>query len=880
MTADASEAVEDLEALRERMLRLRVQNAALHIAARHHNLLSRSVFEELSDVVAKYTNVGAMALIVRDGPAHIRIYAASKGTPDFAVMGARLPQSPENIQTIHFEGRTLFRDDTRSGTETDRMLAKAGLLSYVELPVRPSPQEPVLAGLVFGFREEGGARAAPLPILQDVAEVIGANMLRAMDAARDRRLAMILETSGDAMISWDKDNRITDANTAAGALAGRPRQDLIGMPILSLLVPLSAAGMDEESGPQGLRMQLVTPSGRRTVAATITAVEDDPLVFAHVLLRDQAEVVKAEEAAEQHLAHIRRLEEQHRAVLDNAPLIIFRLDPTTLELVYLNGHAERLLGVPMHEAMSTPGFLRKTHADPDSVADFEHAVQQAREGREATPYEARLRRRNGDEITAQGNVYPMLGAKGDVIAIEGVLADVSSEQAARSRLVQADRLSTLGTLAAGVAHEINNPAAFVLLGIDMLDRLLQSAGKDMAEGPRSQAGTLIRDLRDSVRRIVDIARDLRLFASAPGDGGRRTFIDVNRAVESALTLTRGHIIDRAQIQRDLGDVPPVLMDDSRLGQVIVNLLVNATQAIPKPGSVPSTRSPPGDAAHSAKTAHTISVATRLKDDDVLIEVTDTGVGIAPENLNRIWTPFFTTKTPEVGTGLGLSISRDIIERAGGTITVESPAPGTGRGTRFTIVLPVARGPMPSAGRRMSTPPLGRPILARAQVLIVEDEPALARALAEGIGRVHEVRVVSRAHDALELLVPATQRETTVREAPITIPPVTLKETAVLDRPITIPAPSTLVSGRAPPKKPRFDVVLCDLRMPGMSGEALYKEVKAHDEAQASAFIFMTGVGFGADVERFLRDAGRPVLEKPFATDAALELIAKIVSKRS
>jgi PAS domain S-box-containing protein len=855
------------EAVEQRLLRLRVQNAVLRIAARHHNLLSRPVFEELSGVVSKFTPVRLVALLVRDGPEHTRIYAISKDRPDFAVMGARLPQTPRAIQAVHVEGRVLVVEDTRSGSGPERLLAEAGLLSYVELAVRAPGEEQVLGGLLFAFSDHEGARKAPMPILHDVTEIIAANMKRAMEAARERRLAMILETSGDAMLAWDAEDRITDANAAAAALAGRPREELLGASLRSILVPFGEGS--EPAGPHGARMQLLTPRGPRTVAATVTSVEDDPFVAAHALLRDQSEVVKAEEAAAQHLAHIRRLEQQHRTVLDNAPLIIFRLDPRTSELQYLNGHAERLLGVPTSEAMSTPGFLFKALADGDSAAVFERAVAEAREGRGPASYEARLRRRNGGEITAQGCVYPMQGEDGEVAAIEGWLADVSSEQAARSRLVQADRLSTLGTLAAGVAHEINNPAAFVLLGIDMLDRLLQSAGRDLAEGPRSQAQNLVRDLRDSVRRIVDIARDLRLFASAPGESGRRTLIDVNRAVEGALTLTRGHIIERAQIQRDLGDVPPVLMEDSRLGQVIVNLLVNAAQAIPKPGTAPAARPGSGDPV-SSRGANTITVTTRTDGDDVLIEVSDTGVGISPENLNRIWQPFFTTKSPDVGTGLGLSISKDIVERAGGTITAESPVPGKHRGTRFTIRLPIAKGPVAPV-TRSAPPPEAAEI--RARVLLVEDEPALARALAEGIGRQHDVQVVGNGREALDLLVPAAVRE----RGPETAPAMTTPTGTIAIPPA---GRTTLVSGqRVERTAPRFDVVLCDLRMPGMSGEALYNEVKTYDEAQAAGFIFMTGVGFGADVERFLRDAGRPVLEKPFPTEAALALIAKLVKRR-
>lgn len=840
---------ESPDELRERARRLHVQNELLRIAARHDNLLQRAVFERFSEVVARELNVAAMAFVVRDGDEHVRVYAASKEAPAFAVMGARLPLNPAHERAIFTEGRPLFHDSSEPGSETDRWVVQAGFHSYLALPVRAPGEAEVLAEAVFAFREQSGARSAPLAILEDVVAVLGAAARRALEASRERRLAMILETSGDAMVAWSADGRITDVNAAACALAGLPREAILGMTIGSLL---SRDGAAARRAPQGERMRFLTPGGPRVVSATITTVDDDPFVAEHALLRDVSELVRTEEAAALHLAHIRRLEEQHREVLDNAPLIIFRLDPASLELEYLNRHAERMLGVPMREAMSTPGFLRSAHADLVSSADFTRALELAQGGRGATLYEARLRRRSGEEITVQGNVYPMLDGNGSVVAIEGVLADVSSEQAARSRLVQADRLSTLGTLAAGVAHEINNPAAFVLLGVDMLDRVLQTAGKELPDGPRSQASNLIRDLRDSIRRIVDIARDLRLFASPPGESGRHTYVDVNRAVESALTLTRGHLIERAHVHRELGDLPHVLMEENRLGQVLVNLLVNAAQAIPKPGAAPGRAG--GDAP---KEGHAIMVTTRATEEDVVIEVSDTGVGISPENLSRIWTPFFTTKGPDVGTGLGLSISKDIIERAGGTIKAESPVPGTERGTRFTIVLPISREPRPDPARPSSNPPLSRSAAVRGRVLLVEDEPALARALADGIGRLHDVTHVSNARDALRQLVPGAMEE------------------GLVDRPITLVSGTTMKRASPP-----FDVVLCDLRMPGMSGEALYDEVRTYDPGQARGFIFMTGVGFGADVERFLRESGRPVLEKPFATEDALELIRKVLAKRA
>jgi signal transduction histidine kinase/CheY-like chemotaxis protein len=484
--------------------------------------------------------------------------------------------------------------------------------------------------------------------------------------------------------------------------------------------------------------------------------------------------------------------------------------------VYLNHCAERLLGVPTEEALASPCFLRDLHVDPEATASYEDAVNLARVGMRSSPYEARLATRSGPAITARCTIYPLIGKGEEVVAIEGTLIDVSTEHAARTRLIQADRLSTLGTLAAGVAHEINNPAAFILLGLDMMARMLDGPGVEIGAGVSEQVHHMLSELRDSTRRIVDIVRDLRMFARAPG-GTRRIAVDVNRTVESALSLTRGQIIERARVVRDLGDVPPVLIDEGRLGQVLVNLLVNASQAIP--------RNAPGEPA--------VTVTTRSEDGrTVEIEVRDTGAGIPPEIIDRIWDPFFTTKEPGAGTGLGLSISREIIERSGGRIYVESPIEGEEppRGARFVIVLPAARGAGDSSIPPVpSTPP--RSIRSGVRVLVVEDEGPLARALAEEIGRVHETRVVPSAAEALAAL-----------------------------------------------QKDVFDVIVCDMRMPGMSGEALYEKILADKPEVARRFVFMTGVGFGAEIERFLSHSGRPVLEKPFSAEDALLVIQKVVSR--
>jgi len=841
--------------------RLAALNAVLKVAVRHPNLLHPRAFGELAEALGRFVSFRAIGVLVPEDGSTVRLYASARmlELPSTA-FGMRIPATDRFVREVFGAGAILRRDDVREAGEVGRVVAAAGIASHISLPVRGAAIEPLLAdagadvaprrggqptsgvvaALLFGFGEVGAASAAPADLLQEIADVLAASFERGIELTRQRRLAMILETSGDAMLAWDRDGRVTDVNSAALRLTGRSREGLLGMPVRELLGPLADAAAAAGAGggacderererkgecaaPQGRRFTLAAlgPDGaqrERVVGATITAVADDPQVAAHALLRDLSEMAQAEREAAERLSRIRELEEQHRTLLDNVPLIIFRLDPRTEELVYLNAHAERLLGVPVEEALRTRDFLRDAHADPDGAVCFEDAVARARLGGPSPPYEARLRRRGGEAITTSGTVYPLVSERHEVVAIEGIFADITAEHAQRTRLVQLDRLSTIGTLAAGVAHEINNPAAFILLGLGMLERLLRGPNVRMEGSAPASAADLLRELRESIQRITDIARDLRLFASSPAPGAAgRALIDVNRSVESALSLTRGQIIERAQVDLRLAEsLPPVLIDEGQLGQVIVNLLVNAAQAIPKPSS------------RQGASEHAVTVETRSDYRTVEIEVRDTGAGISPEDLPRIWTPFFTTKSPEVGTGLGLAISREILARAGGSIHAESPPRGEPTGSRFVISLPVA-------GRIESRTPVTRPvprIVSRVRLLIVEDEASLARALVDQLGRVHEVTLATSADAALALLE----------------------------------------------KEPPFEVVLCDLRMPGMSGDAFYTRVAEARPALARGFIFMTGVGFGTDVERFLEESGRPLLEKPFSTQDALEAIAEVASQ--
>ncbi len=533
------------------------------------------------------------------------------------------------------------------------------------------------------------------------------------------------------------------------------------------------------------------------------------------MLRDMSNVVAAEQDAADRLAQLHELTEQHLVLLDNAPLLIFRLDPESHEVLYLNRHAEHLFGVSAAQALSTPGFLRDAHVDHEGAIAFEEAVIVAKLGQVLPPYEARLRREGSDPIVARGTIYPITSDSGRVLGVEGILLDVTGERAARSRLLQADRLATVGVLAAGVAHEINNPAAFMLLGLELLTKSLAS------EGPRSESvEQLLVDLKDTGRRIVDIARDLRTFASPVGGTGKKLLVDVGRSIESALTITRAQLMEKADVEKSVDpDLPPVAIEEGRLGQVLVNLLVNAAHAVAE-----------GKRAREGRLDR-VRVRAFAEGAHVVIIVEDTGPGIRAELFDRVFAPFYTTKPSGQGTGLGLAISKTLVEGAGGTIHIESPAELTAGegGSAFVIRLPcavpgakLARVPTPATAQR-----------ARAAVLIVDDEALLGRALASELARFHSVVHAASGEEALKIIAEA-----------------------------------------------HIDVVLCDLKMPGMGGEEFYQLVSGETPALASRFVFMTGVGFAPDLEGFLARVKAPLLEKPFSVTAALDRIGEVLRSAS
>ncbi len=384
-------------------------------------------------------------------------------------------------------------------------------------------------------------------------------------------------------------------------------------------------------------------------------------------------------------------------------------------------------------------------------------------------------------------------------AIARAAAREDERQNMESRLAFADRMASIGTLAAGVAHELNNPLMYVLSNLRVTREDMDAAEPiEWLDHARQQLDEAIQ----GAVRMQHIVRDLKTFSRT--DDERRGNVVVQNVLESSINVCGNEIRHRATLERDFDKTPPVDANESRLGQVFLNLLINAAQAMPE----------------RPVTANRIRVRTYTDDEGwAVIEVTDNGVGIAPERIGKVFDPFFTTKGISEGTGLGLSICRSIVRGAGGTIGVQSRP---GRGTTFVVRLPASERP----NIRLATqPPASTPTGTQARVVVVDDEPLVGRSIRRAL-RDHDVEVFLSGKDAIE----------------------------------------RLCTGEP------FDVVFCDLLMPEMSGMEVFAKVAAQRPELASRFVFMTGGAFTPEARDFVKDTSLVCLEKPFELHQIRDLV--------
>jgi signal transduction histidine kinase/CheY-like chemotaxis protein len=511
-----------------------------------------------------------------------------------------------------------------------------------------------------------------------------------------------------------------------------------------------------------------------------------------------------------------------RTVIANAPVVLFALDRDGI-ITLSDGRGLAPMGFEPGE------FVGRAAADLFGDLPVIEAT-----GRLTTGAEAVRRSLAGETIRGECTVadaafefrlLPHLqNDSREVVGVVGVAAEITERlraerglHEAHEKLLLADRLSAIGTLAAGAAHEINNPLTYAMINAEYVLRQLRAivaekppAGRS-AFDPSEQVPPLVESLvqaLDGMTRIREIVRNLMTFSQ--GTVETHTLVDVRSVVESSIQMALHEIVHRARLVREMGEVPPVEANEARLGQVFLNLIVNAAQAIPE-GDTPK---------------HEVRVVTRTDEaGNAVVEVVDTGAGIPSDVLPRIFDPFFTSKAPDKGVGLGLSISLGTVKALGGTIRVSSHL---GRGTAFRVVLPPAKGWRPTR----PAPLRDAPAVERKRLLVVDDDARVSEALERALSAVTDVEATTDAR-------------------------------AVLGR---------IADGE------RWDIILCDLMMPDMSGMDLFREVLRVAPDAAACIVFMTAGAFTPRARAFLDGVRNACLEKPFEIAKLRNMIAHAGSR--
>ena len=437
----------------------------------------------------------------------------------------------------------------------------------------------------------------------------------------------------------------------------------------------------------------------------------------------------------------------------------------------LNQAACRLLGTP--EKPIKPASLRSADLRTFVVESDRGRIEDML-GSDDGPFDMVFRR--SDEalvpVSVRGVPAPP-GSKGTRVLI---VRDVTTERELQRRLATADRLAAVGALAAGTAHEINNPLAFVLSNADLVEEEL-----DKLQGDTAEAREMIADIKHGALRIRDVVRDLMSLAREKG--GQVTNVDLNETLRRCAAMAAPQTRHRAQVVTRLEELRAVRANEGRLFQVFLNLLVNAAQAIPE----------------GAADKNRITITGKNVDDTVVIEITDTGSGIPRDVVDRIFEPFFTTKAIGQGTGLGLSISHGIVTDLGGRIEVDSTV---GVGTTFRVIL------LADGVHEVTAPIRIAPVTSpRLRVLIVDDEHRFAQSLARMLDT-HQVDVAYSGRAALEQIASHT-----------------------------------------------YDVALCDVMMPDVTGIQLYQQLCARHDPIADRFLFMTGGVTFPEAQKFLEQLG-------------------------
>jgi two-component system NtrC family sensor kinase len=490
-----------------------------------------------------------------------------------------------------------------------------------------------------------------------------------------RLLELLMEMSQDGILIVDEDGRITRANAAMAAITGRPREELVGLEIGELFPPQHAENLryladklDEEKD-QSQPMRFLSTIPRAAANEKRYGVFDTSMVVSrlgdrvvtYIYLHDVSERIAIE-------AELRKANNFLTNIIQNSVDGIVVVDVKGKVLIFNQG-AENILGYSAEEVKGDPTLMRHIFK-PDLARELMRRIRSGEYGSPGKLNTIRLTftRKDGREVPVTFSAA-LITDGGEEIASVGIFSDRTERvllrrelEEAQRQLVQAEKIGSLGRLAAGVAHEINNPLAGILI---YAETLMKEAGD------RPQWREDLQEIITQTLRCKQIVTGLLEFSRQ--SLGQRVLFDLNDPVRRCVDLLgRQSLFHDIEIVLDLeSELPQIVGDPGELRQVCTNLMINAADAMLGKGRL------------------TIRTYSPPESEQVALEFADTGPGIDPEIKDKIFEPFFTTKAPRGGTGLGLSVVYGIIQRHKGSIEVKNPAGG---GATFTIKLPLQAPP--------------------------------------------------------------------------------------------------------------------------------------------------------------------------------------------
>lgn len=496
---------------------------------------------------------------------------------------------------------------------------------------------------------------------------------------------------------------------------------------------------------------------------------------------------------------LEREQEFVRRLISSFPDVIATLDLES-RFTYVSPRIEEVLGYPSQSFIGVPPG---EHANPEDFPMLQKMFQDLMSGRSPQgQLEYRTRHAEGGWRTLRIVAAPLYDSDGRINGVVASARDVTEAKRVEHQLQQSEKLASMGQMMAGAAHELNNPLTAILGVSDLLhDRAADDVTRRQTELILQQA-----------RRAAAIVQDLLTF-SRPAAGGREK-LHIEDIVRSALdarstSLREKNIVVDWQAEKSL---PAVEADARLLSQVFTNLILNAEQSI---------------AAHGAGGTLRISISHEAP--RIAVNISDDGIGISPEHLDKIFDAFFSTKRPGGGSGLGLTICLAVVKEHGGTIEVKS---SPGQGATFRVLLPhaeIPESPVPAPSHAPSSAPTSAALQGHS-ALVIDDEEAIREIVQEGLGaRGMKVECASSAEEAFDWLA-----------------------------------------------ENHCEFAICDFNLPGLSGPQFFEKLQDSNGAQIPRFVFMTGeLPDPSTVAAFGRK-GAHILQKPFHISELAKLLSKLL----